>query len=803
MKNIARLIIAAAVAIFATACTAQPIDAPQTDNTLTFTASLSQPTKAAISSGKVSWEAGDQVAVSDGTTKEVVTVVASDISSDGATAKIKTSTLNASASTYYAVFPASRYSSLSAGKVVLTSSATQSEATQKPAVASCSGSSKTFRFKNVASMLRFETSKAFAKAVITAEGSAVAAGLTVDPSTGECSATQSAVSTATYTPSVPAAGEHYIELAPDNTLSSFVIDLLDASNAPISRFEYSSALSTSRGKIFTISNFDSRSTTPQPGDPVYVKVTSAPSDWSGQYILVHENGTNAKVFGGKDEKGSYVSTTIDNGQIKYASGMAVLEISQSGSGWAIKIAQGNNEGSYLYGSSGANKINFGSSPSANSLAISGGSAVITSNTAIMRFNTSADMFRYYKSSSASSMDPIQLYRLSSSVIPTPPTPPTPEPTVTTGAATAITADGATLEGSWANATETTYEHRIEYGRSASNLDQVIYYNGTTGSSGSFKLQVTDLAASTTYYYRAVVQMGDNDVYGEIKSFTTLAGPNPYTSTGWAELPVMYDSDKNGICDNDNTLYYAKHMCAGGEKGPGGVTARNYTVCFSATHHCPLWVAAPRHSMYTGSAGRNDSYKADPDIPSSIQYKSKDTGAGCNKGHMLGSAERTSSVATNRQVFYYSNIAPQNGTTFNTGGGAWNNLEEYVDSKVCADTLYEVIGCYFDYYKDAYGNIANPSKISFGGRTDVSKPTMFYYALLRTKSGNSHKSVVDCSASELQCVAFVMSHEMQKGHKPQAQDMISISALEALTGVTYFPNVPNAPKSTFSASDWGL
>ena len=81
--------------------------------------------------------------------------------------------------------------------------------------------------------------------------------------------------------------------------------------------------------------------------------------------------------------------------------------------------------------------------------------------------------------------------------------------------------------------------------------------------------------------------------------------------------------------------------------------------------------------------------------------------------------------------------------------------------------------------------------------------MFYYALLRTKSGNSNKSVVDCSASELQCVAFVMSHEMQKGHKPQAQDMISISALEALTGVTYFPNVPNAPKSTFSASDWGL
>jgi hypothetical protein len=31
--------------------------------------------------------------------------------------------------------------------------------------------------------------------------------------------------------------------------------------------------------------------------------------------------------------------------------------------------------------------------------------------------------------------------------------------------------------------------------------------------------------------------------------------------------------------------------------------------------------------------------------------------------------------------------------------------------------------------------------------------------------------------------------------------MSIRDLEALTGVTYFPNVPNAPKDTFTANDW--
>ena len=62
-------------------------------------------------------------------------------------------------------------------------------------------------------------------------------------------------------------------------------------------------------------------------------------------------------------------------------------------------------------------------------------------------------------------------------------------------------------------------------------------------------------------------------------------------------------------------------------------------------------------------------------------------------------------------------------------------------------------------------------------------------------------VKDCSASELQCAAFVICHEQSKGHKPEARDIISIEELERITGFTYFSNVPNAPKSTFNASDW--
>lgn len=381
----------------------------------------------------------------------------------------------------------------------------------------------------------------------------------------------------------------------------------------------------------------------------------------------------------------------------------------------------------------------------------------------------------------------------------------------------------------------------------SSIEQMGFMVATAGSDSYeyyptnigriIEILVEDLKPNTAYEYRTFVHAAGKTWLFDGKGFKTLEptpdpepDPTPEpepeptpepepeptpepepepeptpTSTyrsAWYELPVEIDANKDGIDDNNKTYYYAHHLCAGGEQNAQrNGKARNYSVCFSSTHHCPVWVAAPRHRSYESGASRTDAYTQDPEIPSNIQYSSKSTGGGCNKGHMLGSAERLSSTATNKQVFYYSNIAPQYSSTFNTGGGAWNNLEDHIDGLVCSDTLYVVIGCYFDKYTDKYGNTGNPAKIEFGGRSDVSRPTMFYYALLRTKKGNTGKSVASCSASELQCAAFVMCHEQAKGHKPEAKDMISVAELEKLTGFTYFSNVPNAPKETFNSSEW--
>lgn len=373
-------------------------------------------------------------------------------------------------------------------------------------------------------------------------------------------------------------------------------------------------------------------------------------------------------------------------------------------------------------------------------------------------------------------------------------PPAPTPQFGPVAATDVTASSATLTGSFTYEGEETVGIEVGFAYKASG--ETDYATKTvTASSGDKSAAITGLSAATTYTFHLYASIGGKQYRSQEGTFTTESGtvppPENVYRTGWAELPVE---------EQNSDYYYAHHICP--DFYVGSQKARNYTVCFSAEHHCPVWVAAPRHDCYNGSSGRS-SYSRDPDIPSNLQYSSTDTGGGCNKGHMLGSAERTVTKATNKQVFYYSNIAPQFSSSFNTGGGAWNNLESFVDAQVCADTTYIVVGTYFEPFTDAYGKSCTSSKIDFGGRSDVSRPSMFYYLLLRTKNGNTKKSVMDCAASELKCAAFVLRHNMDKGHKPQAKDMMSVAEIERLTGFTFFANVPNAPKDTYNPSDWGL
>ena len=231
--------------------------------------------------------------------------------------------------------------------------------------------------------------------------------------------------------------------------------------------------------------------------------------------------------------------------------------------------------------------------------------------------------------------------------------------------------------------------------------------------------------------------------------------------------------------------------------------RNYTVCYSSEHRSPVWVAAPVHRSYTGSVKRVDNYDFDPSLPVNIQPRLARSYGDYTRGHMLGSAERTASRELNNQTFYVTNIAPQLRDGFNERGGAWNNLEAFVDRQICADTLYVVTGAIYERFTDSDGTIIEPrTTVNKNDGERVGVPTAYYKALLRTKSGRTGRAVGECRASELKCAAFIVGHRSASGRKPSAKDMISIKELERLTGVDFFAGV-NAPENTARAEDWGL
>ncbi len=253
-------------------------------------------------------------------------------------------------------------------------------------------------------------------------------------------------------------------------------------------------------------------------------------------------------------------------------------------------------------------------------------------------------------------------------------------------------------------------------------------------------------------------------------------PTDTYNLNWAELP-------NEPVDEGN-YYYAHHTAT-----LNNYTARNFSACYSNNYTCPVWVAGPYHTCYSqGSGERKDNYTSDPLIDC---YQVETLGSPYNRGHMIASSDRLGNQELNNQAFYLSNIAPQLITGFNTGGGIWNNYEDTIQDwyENRSDTLYLVNGC----------NWENTNTVVSG----TTVPTHYYKALLRCKTKNSTKWVVDCAASELECVAFYIEHKSQAGVTPSASHMISIEELEAKTGFTFFSNVPNAPKSSYSASDWDL
>ena len=147
---------------------------------------------------------------------------------------------------------------------------------------------------------------------------------------------------------------------------------------------------------------------------VFEKVTTAPADWSGQYLIVYENSaTEAYVFNGQDAANGYVSASIADGKIESTElDNYVATIAPMTGGYSVKIAE-----KYYGGKSGSNSLEIGTTAVLNTLSMKADTVLLTSNTSVMRFNKAKDQkrFRYFKAKSYASQSGICLYKATTAV----------------------------------------------------------------------------------------------------------------------------------------------------------------------------------------------------------------------------------------------------------------------------------------------------------------------------------------------------------------------------------------------------
>lgn len=149
------------------------------------------------------------------------------------------------------------------------------------------------------------------------------------------------------------------------------------------------------------------------GAKYYVKVTSAPSDWSGKYLIVYEkdglalDGSLSKI----DAVNNYKEVSVVAGQIESnaTTDAIAFTIAPEGSGWSLLAPNGK----YIGQTAKSNGLREADSPIEHTLSVASDQStevVTTESGRVLRFNNGSDQmrFRYY----GSGQQPVALYKLS-------------------------------------------------------------------------------------------------------------------------------------------------------------------------------------------------------------------------------------------------------------------------------------------------------------------------------------------------------------------------------------------------------
>ena len=228
-------------------------------------------------------------------------------------------------------------------------------------------------------------------------------------------------------------------------------------------------------------------------------------------------------------------------------------------------------------------------------------------------------------------------------------------------------------------------------------------------------------------------------------------------------------DIETVVKNDFSFNYAPSSTTGVIIKHSG-----YQLSYSEKHEQAEWVAYSLHKndiVYTNH--ERPFFINDPKVRTQSADWRSYKNSGYDKGHLCPAGDKRYSKKAHDETFFTSNITPQK-HDFNAG--IWNKLEQ--------KTRY-----WAKKYHHLYvitGGVLEPNLKTIGnGKNKVSVPNKFYKILL------------DYTEPEIKAIAFLMPH--QDSAKPLSSFVVSIDSIEQLTGIDFFPQLPDSIENKLEAS----
>lgn len=254
-----------------------------------------------------------------------------------------------------------------------------------------------------------------------------------------------------------------------------------------------------------------------------------------------------------------------------------------------------------------------------------------------------------------------------------------------------------------------------------------------------------------------------------------------------------------LSDDDRSIVLVHAATLNDRTGEQGV---NYSVEWNPDINAQRWSCyqlyaslleknVDRYSGHGTGLGPNSQYPNDPDLPLEFQFTADPyPSTGYDHGHICPSDDRVSAAEANYQTFFMTNMMPQ---THALNAGMWSRMETQVKNWGAQfDTLYVCKG-------GTINNDANILSYIGNGENETPIPRYFFMAVLGK------------SLSGYTAIGLWVDHTAEYTTKdPIGNFAMNIRALEQLTGIDFFHNLPDDIEESVETQDieelittWGL